>query len=183
MPRKKSKTGKKITQRLCNGCDVLFLGTERWKAHLKTSPQCTDKHYPCNHCHSGFCGFDAVALDKHFYSSNTCKTKHASFLAGTIGKLPPGTADRTLSTQQKKDCNNYSFEALAPDGTTANICVEFEDTTEERMSGLRMMPFSSHMVDGSNFMSNLKSYAGMVANGMGCHIMTWTLMTNLLRVF
>ena len=163
MPRKKSKTGKKITQRLCNGCNVLFLGTERWKAHLKTSPQCTDKHYPCNHCHSGFCGFDAVALDKHFYSSNTCKSKHASFLAGTIGKLPPSTAD--------KDHNNYSFEALAPDGTTGNIEVEFEDTTEERMSGLRMMPFSSsHMVDGTNFMINSKSYAGMVANGMGSHL-------------
>ena len=35
-----------------------------------------------------------------------------------------------------------------------------------------MMPFSSppHMVDGSNFMSNSKSYAGMEANDMGCHL-------------
>ena len=87
----------------------MFPGTERWKAHLKTSPQCKDKHYPCNHCHSRFCGFDALALVKYFYSSNTCKSKHASFLAGTIGKLPPSTADGTLSTQQKKDCNNYSL--------------------------------------------------------------------------
>ena len=174
MPRKKSKTAKKISQRLCNGCNVMFPGTDRWKDHLKTSPQCKDKHLPCNHCHSRFCGFNSDTLEKYLYSSKSCKRKHASFVDGTIGKLPPGTADGTQSTYQKKDCPNYSFEALAPDGTTANIHVEFEDTTEERMSGLRMMPFPPpDMVDGSNFVSNSKSYAGMVANGMGCHLLDY----------
>ena len=39
-----------------------------------------------------------------------------------------------------------------------------------------MMPFPPpHMVDGSNFMSNSKSYAGMVANGMGCHLLDYNM--------
>ena len=129
IPRKKSKTTKKITQCLCNGCDVMFPGTDRWKAHFKTSPQCKDKHLPCNHCHSRFCGFNSDTLEKYLYSSKSCKRKHASFVDGTIGKLPPGTADGILSTHQNNDCNNYSFEALAPDGTTAPLkkeCLDLE---------------------------------------------------------
>ena len=162
MARKKTK---------CNGCNLVFPTTERWKAHLKTSPQCKEKHFPCNYCSSGFCGYNILALDKHFHFSDSCKRKHKSFVDGTIGKLPPGTEVATSSTHQKKGSNNYLFEALAPDGTMANICVEFEDTTEERMSRLRTMPRPPpDMVDGSNFMSNSKSYAGLVANGMGSHL-------------
>jgi len=158
----------------CNGCNLVFPSTDRWKAHLKSSPQCKDKHFPCNHCKSGFCGFNSDALERHYYSSKSCKRKHASFVDGTIGKLPPSTTVATQSTHRKKDSNNYSFEALAPDGTTTNICVEFEDTTEERMAGLRMMPLPPpDMVVGSKFISNSKTYAGMVANGMGCHLLDY----------
>ena len=91
----------------CNGCNLVFPTTERWKAHLKTSPQCKEKHFPCNYCSSGFCGYNILALDKHFHFSDSCKRKHKSFVDGTIGKLPPGTEVATSSTHQKKGRNNY----------------------------------------------------------------------------
>ena len=103
-------------QTTCNGCNLVFPTTERWKAHLKTSPQCKDKHFPCNHCRTGFCGYNIFALEKHFHSSKSCKRKHESFVDGTIGKLPPGTEVATQSTHQKKGSNNYLFEALVPMG-------------------------------------------------------------------
>ena len=78
IPRKKSKTTKKITQCLCNGCDVMFPGTDRWKAHFKTSPQCKDKHFPCNHCHSRFCGFNSDALENNSIHQNPAR-----------GSMPP----------------------------------------------------------------------------------------------
>ena len=189
MPKRKSagaisKRSKK-SLRQCLGCGKMYFSNDKWKLHLVDSPSCKSSHFPCVHCDSGFCGFSQQNLDKHYTMNTICGRKNNSLMNGTTGKLPssskPGTSSHGTSSYLPEhrlekpintfnDCNEYIYDSLAPSGANQNIRVSVHDTTRETINALAAHPTSNSVHDIPLYVTNSRSYAGIVSNNMGAYL-------------